>query len=102
MCVNGRNINVYRKSFTSPVAPQSLHNNFSRVSKHYAKKEKDFKRSIGEEVEIHLYKPLNRQKEYFGILSSYDEVTVTIELEDDTKLQLNRKEIALIRLAFDF
>lgn len=66
------------------------------------KKEKDFKRSIGEEVEIHLYKPLNRQKEYFGILSSYDEETVTIELEDDTKLKLNRKEIALIRLAFDF
>ena len=36
------------------------------------KKEKDFQRSLGKEVEIHLYKPLNKQKEYIGILHAYD------------------------------
>lgn len=36
------------------------------------KKEKDFQRSLGKEVEIHLYKPLNKQKEYRGILHAYD------------------------------
>lgn len=66
------------------------------------KKEKDFKRSLGSEVEIRLFKPLNKTKEYIGILTSYNQDTVTIELEDNTDITINRQDIALIRLAFDF
>ena len=66
------------------------------------KKEKDFKRSIGEEVEIRTYRPINRQKEFIGILREYDETTVTIEYEDEETQVFNRSDIALIRLAFDF
>ena len=66
------------------------------------KKEKDFKRSIGEEVEIRTYRPINRQKEFIGILKEYDEKTVTIEYEDEETQVFNRSDIALIRLAFDF
>ncbi|WP_077609207.1 ribosome maturation factor RimP [Clostridium sp. Marseille-P2415] len=66
------------------------------------KKEKDFKRSIGKDVDIKLYKPLNKQKDYTGTLTAYDRETVTITQEDGTELVLNRPEIALIRLAFDF
>lgn len=66
------------------------------------KKEKDFKRSIGEEVEIRTYRPINRQKEFIGILKEYDETTVTIEYEDEETQVFNRSDIALIRLAFDF
>ncbi|MFT4105080.1 MAG: ribosome maturation factor RimP [Lacrimispora sp.] len=66
------------------------------------KKEKDFDRSIGEDVDIRLYKPLNKQKEFTGTLKAYDKETVTITLEDGAELELNRREIALIRLAFDF
>lgn len=66
------------------------------------KKEKDFKRSIGKDVDIKLYKPLNKKKDYTGTLVSYDKETVTINQEDGTELVLNRPEIALIRLAFDF
>ena len=36
------------------------------------KKEKDFARSIGEEVEIRTFRPINRQKEFVGILNAYD------------------------------
>lgn len=43
------------------------------------KKERDFERSLGEEVEIRLYKALNKQKEFTGILKAYDKETVTIE-----------------------
>ena len=46
------------------------------------KKEKDLKRSLGEEVEVRLYKPRDGQKEYTGILKAYDKDTVTIETED--------------------
>lgn len=66
------------------------------------KKEKDFARSIGEEVEIRTFRPINRQKEFIGILEAYDKETVTIELEEKEKMQINRSDIALIRLAFDF
>lgn len=66
------------------------------------KKEKDFKRSIGKEVEIRTYRPIERQKEFCGVLSAYDENSVTIELEDHTTQTFQRGDIALIRLAFDF
>ena len=65
------------------------------------KKERDFERSLGEEVEIRLYKALNKQKEFTGILKAYDKETVTIETEEG-ELVFNRSDIALIRLAFDF
>lgn len=66
------------------------------------KKEKDFVRSMGEEVEIRTYRMVNRQKEFRGILSAYDKETVTIETETEERLTLERENIALIRLAFDF
>lgn len=66
------------------------------------KKDKDFERSLGEEVEIRLYKPRNKQKEFTGVLKAYDKDTVTIETEDGTDEVFTRAEIALIRLAFDF
>lgn len=74
------------------------------------KKEKDFKRSIGEEVEVKLYKGIEllnekgkkvKVKEIFGYLREYDEETVTVEIEDES-LVISRKEIAIIRLAVHF
>ncbi len=64
------------------------------------KKEKDFVRSIGKDVEIRLYKPIDKKKEYVGTLESYDKNSVTIALEDGQKMTFERSAIALIRLAF--
>ena len=66
------------------------------------RKEKDFKRSLGEEVEIRTYRAIDRQKEFTGILANYDENTVTITYEDETEQVFERADIALIRLALDF
>ena len=66
------------------------------------KKEKDFKRSLGKEVEIRTYRMIDKQKEFTGILKDYDEKTVTITLEDETERIFEKVDIALIRLAFDF
>lgn len=66
------------------------------------KKDKDFERSIGEEVEVKLYKALEGQKEFSGTLEAYDADTVTLGFEDNTKATFERKNIALIRLAIDF
>ena len=66
------------------------------------KKDKDFERSLGEEVEVKLYKAFEGQKEFSGTLETYDTETVTIGFEGETKATFERKNIALIRLAIDF
>ena len=66
------------------------------------KKDKDFQRSLGEEVEIRTYRPIDRQKEFVGELKAYDKESGTIVYEDDTEQTFQRQEIALIRLALDF
>lgn len=66
------------------------------------KKEKDFKRSLGKEVEIRTYRMIDKSKEFTGILKAYDDSTVTVELSDKTLKTFEKGGIALIRLAFDF
>ena len=65
------------------------------------KKEKDFVRSLGKDVEIRLYRAKDKRKEFTGALKAFDRDTVTIE-EDGKEITFERPEIALIRLAFDF
>lgn len=66
------------------------------------KKDKDFARSIGEEVEIRTYRPINQVKEFTGVLKDYDKDSVSIEFADGEMMKFARADIALIRLAFDF
>ena len=65
------------------------------------KKDRHLEKSLGEEVEIRTYKPIDKQKEFSGILKAYDKDTVTIE-EDSEERVFTRADIALIRLALDF
>ncbi|HIW50257.1 MAG TPA: ribosome maturation factor RimP [Candidatus Blautia intestinavium] len=65
------------------------------------KKDKDFARSMGKEVEIRTYRPIEKQKEFSGILTAYDDNSVTID-EDGNLRAFDRKEIALIRLKIEF
>ena len=66
------------------------------------KKEKDFKRSLGQEVELHFFRAVNGEKEMTGILRDYDKNTVTIEREDGELFVAERANLSLCRLAFDF
>lgn len=66
------------------------------------KKEKDYLRSIGKEVEIRLYRAMDKQKDFTGVLKEFDSETVTITLDGGEDLTFKKPEIALIRLAFDF
>ena len=65
------------------------------------KKDKDFARSLGKPVEIRTYRPIDKKKEFCGVLSAYDENSVTIE-EEGCSRAFDRKDIALIRLAIQF
>ncbi len=68
------------------------------------KKENDFKRSIGKLVEVKLYSPVNKTKEFCGRLTAYSDTTVTLVHDEDTEdepLVLDRSNISMIRLAFE-
>ena len=65
------------------------------------KKDKHLEKSLGEEVELKTYKPIDKQKEFAGILKAYDADTITITIDDEDKI-FARKDIAIIRLALDF
>ena len=65
------------------------------------KKDKHFEKSLGEEVELKLYKALDKQKEFSGILKGFDADTLTIETSDGDRV-FKREDVALVRLALDF
>ena len=66
------------------------------------KKEKDYIRAMGKEIEIHTYKPVDKNKLFFGTLTAYDENSVTILDEDGQEMRFEKKDLALIRMAIDF
>ncbi len=64
------------------------------------KKDRHLEKSIGQDVELKLYKPQNGQKEYEGNLIRFDENSITIEAEGE--ITFAREDIAIIKLALDF
>ena len=65
------------------------------------KKDKHLEKSIGMEVEVKLFKAVDKRKEFAGTLAGFDADTLTIE-EEGGERTFNRPDIALIRLALDF
>ena len=66
------------------------------------KKDKDFQRNLGKQVEVRLFKSLDKQKEFEGELKSFDKDNITVMMEDEKEITFKRIDIALVRLAFDF
>ncbi|MDE6674829.1 MAG: ribosome maturation factor RimP [Acetatifactor sp.] len=65
------------------------------------KKDRHLAASIGSEVEIKLYKPLDGVKEYAGVLKAFDENNIVITGENGDR-DFVRNDIAVVRLALDF
>ena len=65
------------------------------------KKEKHFAKSMGEEVELRTYRPIDKCKEFIGILNDYQNGDVTILVGEEEKT-FSKADIALVRLTFDF
>ena len=65
------------------------------------KKEKDFIRSIGKEVDVKLYKAVEKRKEFTGYLLENDSESILIE-EDGNQLRFMKKDISLVRLTVRF
>ncbi|WP_024620657.1 ribosome maturation factor RimP [Metaclostridioides mangenotii] len=66
------------------------------------KKEKDFIRYKGREVELKLYKPLNGSKQFEGtLLELTPENIIKLEIDGST-VEFDKKDVAIIRLAIKF
>lgn len=65
------------------------------------KKDKHFEKSIGKEIDLKTYKPIEQCKEFTGILKSFDSKTITIETKTG-ELTFDKTDVALVKLAFDF
>lgn len=66
------------------------------------KKDKDFVRYQGRDVEIKLYKPLNGSKQFEGELVGLNEDKNIVVIIDDDEVEFNKKDVALVRLAIKF
>ncbi len=65
------------------------------------KKDKHFEKSIGQEVELKLFKPIDKCKEFAGTLESFDADSITVNIDGES-IRFERADLALVRLAFDF
>ena len=66
------------------------------------KKDKDFNRNIGKDIEIHLYRMLNGTKKIVGQLQSYDKETITVIDEDGNEMKIDRVNVSLVKEYIDF
>ena len=66
------------------------------------KKDKHFEKSIGEEVEIKLFKAIDKQKEFTGYLESFNEDVIVISDEEENELEFERSNVASVRLVVHF
>lgn len=64
------------------------------------KKEKDYARSIGKLIDIKLYKPVEKCKEFTGVLELYTDTQITLRFDNEEKMVFDRSNLAMIRLAF--
>ena len=65
------------------------------------KKDRHFANSIGQDVEIKLFKAQDGCKEFEGNLVCFDEGSVTVTINNEERT-FSRSDIAIIRLALDF
>ena len=65
------------------------------------KTDKDFNRGLGENVEVRLFKPLEKKKVYEGILVSFDSDFVIINV-DSSEIKFERKNISKISKVINF
>lgn len=62
----------------------------------------DYRRNLGNKVEVHLYKKVNDKKDFIGILTDYGDETVDIREESGETVTFDSKSISLMRQVIEF
>jgi ribosome maturation factor RimP len=64
------------------------------------RKTEHFKQQLGNKIRIKLFKPINKQKQYEGILKSYTEDLLGLEIENET-INFEKSNIAQVKTVSD-
>ena len=62
------------------------------------KKDKEFARCIGRDIEVKLFKAVDGTKEFAGVLTAFDKDTVTVDTAEGEKV-FARADTAVVKLA---
>ncbi len=65
------------------------------------KTERDYRRNINKKISVKLYKPQNGKKVFQGVLVSYDEQSLTVEVKGE-QITFNKKDTALVEPIIEF
>ena len=65
------------------------------------RKEKHLQLNIENEIEVNLFKPIEGNKKIIGILKSFDESSINLEV-DEKEINIPRKSIALIKTVYNW
>ena len=65
------------------------------------KSDRDLNRGLGKEVDLTLFAKLDGKKVFTGLLDSFDEKTVTLDIEGE-KQTFEREKVASIKLVIKF
>ena len=66
------------------------------------KKDRDYERSIGQEIDIKTYKPVDGCKEFTGVLKAFDKDTVELVTLSGNSMIFNRADVAKANLHVEF
>ena len=65
------------------------------------KKPRDFERNIDKEITLHLYAPIDKKKEYTGVLKAFDEQAITIEIAG-AEIAFARSQVSVVKQYIKF
>lgn len=66
------------------------------------KTERDYKRNLNKKISVKLYKAVNFQKSFVGILTAYDDETFTITTEKGQTITFVKKDTAHVEPVIEF
>lgn len=66
----------------------------------HIRKDSQLEEHIGKEIDIKLFKPIDKEKELMGTLKKFDQDTITIETEERQEITIERKNISSMKRAF--
>ena len=62
---------------------------------------RDFDKALGQDVEIKLFAPEKGKKFFEGVLTDYDDNTLTVQIGDETK-KFDKNKVAKVNIAVKF
>lgn len=60
------------------------------------RKPEHFRKQLDNKIEVKLFKPLNKRKEFIGILKNYEEDKLQLQTDDEI-IEIDMKDIAIVK-----